>query len=58
MLPATGGADTAAGRDRPLGGGRMNDADWFKKFRRGKRGGCTMWVGSVLVLVLVGLAAG
>ena len=22
----------------------MNDADWFKKFRRGKRGGCTLWV--------------
>ena len=22
----------------------MNDADWFKKFRRGKRGGCTLWL--------------
>jgi hypothetical protein len=22
----------------------MNDADWFKKFRRGKRGGCTTWM--------------
>jgi len=30
----------------------MNDADWFKKFRRGKRGGCTVWV---VVFVVVGL---
>ena len=33
----------------------MNDADWFKKFRRGKRGGCTLWAVVALGL-LVGMA--
>jgi hypothetical protein len=29
----------------------MNDADWLKKFRRGRNGGCTM------VLLAAGLGA-
>tara|TARA_B100001093_G_scaffold488715_1_gene526181 strand:- start:392 stop:496 length:105 start_codon:yes stop_codon:yes gene_type:complete len=33
----------------------MNDADWFKKFRRGKRGGCAIWV-ALSVGFLVSLA--
>ena len=30
----------------------MNDADWFKKFRRGQRGGCTVWA---VLFIVVGL---
>jgi hypothetical protein len=32
----------------------MNDQDWMKKFRRGRRGGCTAWL-AALVLSLVAL---
>jgi hypothetical protein len=30
----------------------MNDTDWFKKFRRGPRGGCTVWA---VLFIAVGL---
>ncbi len=33
----------------------MNDADWFKKFQRGKRGGCALWL--VLFVGLLAIAA-
>ncbi len=34
----------------------MNDKDWFKKFRRGARGGCTLFAGMVVGgAVLAGL---
>jgi len=35
----------------------MNDKDWFKKFRRGKRGGCTtllLGLGVLVGVVLLG----
>ena len=34
----------------------MNDADWFKKFRRGKRGGCAVWM-VLCIAAVVQLAA-
>ena len=34
----------------------MNDKDWFKKFRRGSRGGCTLFAGLIVgVVVMVGI---
>jgi len=35
----------------------MNDADWFKKFRRGKKGGCaTLLLALTTIVVLVCLS--
>ena len=36
----------------------MNDADWFKKIRRGPRGGCAAWLGLALLALAAALAAG
>jgi hypothetical protein len=32
----------------------MNDQDWMKKFRRGRKGGCTLWL-TALAATLVAL---
>jgi len=39
------------------GEARVNDQDWFKKFRRHKGGGCTVLLGSLAAGLLLALAA-
>ncbi len=34
----------------------MNDADWFKKIRRGPRGGCALLLGFAALAALAALA--